>query len=119
VIDVCIGKDAEGFTPGIAGLAGQSDDEVDVHAGNAGVADAFNVAQGDFPGVKAAGVLGFGIDEGLHAEAYPVDAALDHGCEGRVVELAGSALDGDFSVGQRDEFPAYREEEALDETGRE
>ena len=64
-------------------------------------------------------MLCFGIDEGLHAEAYPVDAALDHGCEGRVVELAGGALDGDLSVGQSDEFPAYREEEALDEMGRE
>ena len=59
----------------------------------------------------------FGVDEGLHAEADAVDTAFGHRSEGRVVKLAGSALDGDFSVGQSDEFAAYGGKEAADEIG--
>ena len=107
MIDATFREDVERFVPRSEGLAGEPGDEVDVDVGDASAADAFDVAQGDFPGVKAAGVLGLGVDEGLHAKADAVDAALDHGCEGGFVELAGSALDGDFSVGQSDEFAAY------------
>ena len=97
------------------GLASEASDEIDVEIGDAGGAEALEIAEDGSAIVQAAAGMGFAINEGLHTEADAIDACLSKCSECRIGDLRGGAFDRNFSAGDEVEFCAESSEEALDQ----
>src|SRR5258708_34481357 len=77
---------------------GHTGDQVDAELAQPGGTHPFQIAQHDFPGMETSCGRGLTIHQGLHAETDTVDAKSQHGLQGRVIQLARGALQGDFGV---------------------
>ena len=107
----------ERLLPAFGGLVGQAGDEVDADFGDAGVAQAADVVEGDGAAVQAPDGAGFLIDEGLDSERDAIDAGAEQRGQDFGGERAGSDFDGDFGVGRKLKDRGYGGKEAVELIG--
>ena len=76
----------------------QTGNEVGIHRPNPRLLYSLDVAESNLAIMEPTGHRSFLIDERLHAKADTVDAALNHDREEVILQLAGSAFQGNLRI---------------------